>query len=92
MRNKITEKTFREAIARLSGTDDGRILLAWLSSFCFHTGTALDAGSVEKTYANAAVQNVYRSIRAFVPAEDLRKIEFDYVLSNEGAKDGSSKQ
>lgn len=83
MKHKITEKTFREALARLSSTDDGRILLAWLANYCFHNGSPLDRESLEKTYANAAVQNVYRALRAFVKPEDLRRIEFDYILSKE---------
>lgn len=87
MKHKITEKTFRESLNRLAGTDDGRIVLAWLCNYCFHNGSALDRESLEKTYANAAVQNVYRALRAFISPENLRKIEFDYVLTKEEVKD-----
>lgn len=87
MKHKITEKIFKEALTRLSATDDGRIVLAWLSNYCFHNGSALDVASLERTYANAAVQNVYRSLRAFISPENLRKIEFDYVLTKEEVKD-----
>lgn len=83
MKHKITEKTFKEALARVAGSDDGRIVLAWLAHYCFHQGSPLDRESLEKTYANAAVQNVYRSLRALISAENLRKIEFDYILSKE---------
>lgn len=87
MKHKITEQTFREALARVAGSDDGRIVLAWLASYCFHTGSALEKGSLENTYANAAVQNVYRSLRSFIKPENLRKIEFDYTITKEEVSD-----
>ncbi len=77
---EVTEQTFNESVKRLAGSDDGRIVLAWLKEFCFHNGTPLVRGNLEDTYANAAVQNVYRALRAFVKPEDLRKIEYDYVI------------
>lgn len=76
----INEDVFTESIKRLAGTDDGRIVLAWLKEYCFHNGSPLVPGSLEATYANAAVQGVYRAIRAFINKEDLRKIEYDYVI------------
>lgn len=87
MKVKVTEKVFREAIARLSKSDDGRIVLAWLAHYCFHTGLALEKGNLENTYANAAVQGVYRALRCFIKPEDLRSIEFDYVVSREEVND-----
>lgn len=83
MRVAVTEQVFSEAIKRMAKTDDGRIVLSWLSHYCFHNGTALEKGSLENTYANAAVQNVYRALRGFVLPEDLRIIEYDYQIKKE---------
>lgn len=76
----ITEQIFSESAKRLAKSEDGQIVLAWLKEFCFHNGTPLVRGNLEDTYANAAVQNVYRSLRVFIDAADLRKIEYDYVI------------
>lgn len=83
MKVKVTEQVFREAIARLSQSDDGRVVLAWLANYCFHTGPALDKSSLENTYANAAVQSVYRTLRTFIKPKDLREIEFFYDIVKE---------
>lgn len=77
---KVTEKVFQESLARLAESEDGRIFFAWLREFCFHNGTPLARGNLQDTYANAAVQNVYRTIRAGINRENLKRIEFDYVV------------
>ena len=76
----ITEAVSKESIRRLAGTDDGRIVLAWLKEYCFQNNTALVPGDLTATYANAAVQGVYRALRSFIGREDLKKIEFEYVI------------
>jgi len=78
---KITEKTFKESINRIAALDDGKIVFAWLAHYCFHEGAPLERGNLENTYANAAVQNVYRAMRSFIRSEHLRTIEFDYALA-----------
>ncbi len=83
---EISEQTFNESVKRLAATDDGRVFFAWLKEYCFHNGTPLVAGNLENTYANAAVQKVYRDLRLVINREDLRKIEFDYVVQRETKK------
>jgi len=83
---EISEQTFTESVRRLAGSDDGQIFLAWLKEYCFHNGSTFVPGSLENTYANAAVQKLYRDLRLVVNREDLRKIEFDYVVKKEKPK------
>lgn len=79
----VSEDTFREAMARVAASDDGRMVLSWIRDYCFHNGTAFVRGSMEDTYANAARQDVYRALRTFIRPENLKSIEYDYRIVKE---------
>jgi len=79
---KITEKTLRECVGRLAGTDDGQIFLAALKQDCNWDTTIISDNPVI-TQTNAAKRGVYGGVRKLINKKDIKVIEHDIEIVKE---------
>lgn len=82
---KCSEKDVKEALARLSKTDDGRIVLMWLKSMC-NWDMSLMSSDQAMTQHHASIRGVWGRVRQSIQVDDLKIIEHDYIIHHEVSK------
>ena len=79
MPHKINNKDLQESINRIASTTDGKILFAYLKSYCNFDVTLIDNDPVKNGF-NLGVRSVYTHIRTGVKPDYLKQIEHDYEV------------
>lgn len=82
----ITEQTLRQAVKRLSKTDDGKIFIAALKQACNWDLTVVGSDPIQ-THFHAAKRSVYGGIRHYIEKKELSDIEYNYKIVQEKTDD-----
>lgn len=77
---KINQQEVLEAINRVTGTEDGQILMAYLCHICGFFSNLMSMDDPNKTQALAAKRGVYGAMRQSVHPHNLLKIEYGIEL------------
>jgi len=75
---EITKDKYIEALNKVAGSEEGRIVLAALKVSCQWDTTYVASDDPVATHFHSARRGVYGSLRKDVRPEDLKAIEFDY--------------
>lgn len=87
---KISEKDIKEAISRLSKTEDGRMVLVWLKNMC-NWDMSLMSADQSMTQHHASIRGVWGKVRQSIHVDDLKAIEHDYIIYHEVSKKAGKK-
>ena len=84
--NKITRKTYLEALNRVANSDDGKIVIAAIKDRCKWDAVYLASDDPVKTHTYAAVRGIYADLRKDINKKHKVSIEFDYEFEAVNAK------
>lgn len=87
---KFSEKDVKEALARVSKTEDGRIVLTWLKNMC-NWDMSLMSTDQAMTQHHASIRGVWGRVRQSIQVDDLKTIEHDYIIHHETSKKAGKK-
>ncbi len=79
---KITDELVKESLGRISSTEDGHIILAWLKHICNWDSTLM-ANTLEMTQHHASIRGVWGRVRQSINRNDLKVIEYDFIVEKE---------
>lgn len=88
---EINEKLFKEALNRLSNTDDGRYVLSYLKDVLHWDDIYLSSKEPQETQYYATRRGVYGWLRSHVNHDNLKQIEFNYKRKVEHDRSGSTR-
>lgn len=87
---RLSEKDIKEAVARLSKTEDGRVALVWLKNMC-NWDMSLMSADQAMTQHHASIRGVWGKVRQSIHVDDLKVIEHDYIIYHEVSKKAGKK-
>ncbi len=74
---KYTENQFKECIAHVSSTPEGKIVLAYLKDYCRY-GKDIAHTDPNIVQANATLQRAWLKLRSYIKPTTLAEIEIFY--------------
>lgn len=76
--NKISKKTYVEALNRVAASDDGQVVLAVIRETCGYDSLVIDANF---SHISNAKKYIYHLLRRDIKPQHLKEIEYGYEVN-----------